>query len=222
MICDANRRFGDGNCPLNWNKQTPMSPASLTLVYMMKIRLADIGGSNVLAQAAGGRAVLRKLLAITDAEPDRPEPVFLDFHDVEVATSSFLRESVLGFRDATRTRRSNFYPVISGANATVKEELLDMLRLRGEAMLSCNLSSTGSPRDVELLGALDPKYRQTFDLVARRGETDAGTLMRESGEDDTVSRTAWNNRLATLAGLGLVVEISQGRAKRYKPVLEKV
>lgn len=188
----------------------------------MKINLAEVGGSNVLAQAAGGRSALRKLLAKTDVEPDGPEPVFLDFGGVDVATSSFLRESVLGLRDATRTRRSNFYPVVSNANVAVKEELIDMLRLRGEAMLSCNLSDAGSASGVELVGALDPKHRQTLDLVARHGETDAGTLMREYGEDESVSRTAWNNRLATLAGLGLLVEISLGRAKRYKPVLEKV
>ena len=188
----------------------------------MKIGLADVGGTNVLAQAARGRMSLGKLLVLTDTEPDRPEPVFLDFGNVDVATSSFLRESVLGFRDATRMRRSNFYPVISNANHAVKEELADILRLRGEAMLSCYLSDEGTATDIELLGALDPKHQQTLDLVVRHGETDASTLMRECGSKDGVSRTAWNNRLATLAGLGLVIEIPQGRAKRYKPVLEKV
>jgi hypothetical protein len=110
--------------------------------------------------------------------------------------------------------------VVSNANSTVKEELVDMLRLRGEAMLSCTRSDKGVVSNVELLGAIDPKHRQTFELVGLLGETDAGTLMRDHGDDETVSRTAWNNRLATLAGLGLVVEISQGRSKRYKPVLE--
>ena len=199
MICDANRRFGDGNCPLNRNKQTPMSPASLTLVYMMKIRLADIGGSNVLAQAAGGRAVLRKLLAITDAEPDRPEPVFLDFHDVEVATSSFLRESVLGFRDATRTRRSNFYPVISGANATVKEELLDMLRLRGEAMLSCNLSSARIATRCRIARSARSEVPADIRLgrAARRDgcrHADAGVRRRRHGEPDRLEQQVGDAR----------------------------
>jgi hypothetical protein len=186
----------------------------------MRIRLTEVGGSNVLAQAAGGRAVLRKLLVASDVEPDGPQPVFLDFEAVDVATSSFLRESVLGFRDATRTRRSNLYPLVCNVNAAVKEDLVEMLRLRGDAMLSCNLSDAGAVSAIELLGALDPKHRRTFDLVMQLGETDAGTLMRDYGEDEAVSRTAWNNRLATLAGLGLVVEVSQGRAKRYKPVLQ--
>jgi len=42
--------------------------------------------------------------------------------------------------------------------------------------------------------------------------------MREHGESEGVKQTAWNNRLAALAGLGLVVELSQGRAKRYRPL----
>jgi hypothetical protein len=41
--------------------------------------------------------------------------------------------------------------------------------------------------------------------------------MRDYGESEkTKVQTAWNNRLASLAGLGLVVELSQGRAKRYR------
>ena len=62
----------------------------------------------------------------------------------------------------------------------------------------------------------------TFDLVQERGETDAGELMRDHGEKEGVKQTAWNNRLASLAGLGLVIEIAQGRAKRYKPLFEGV
>ena len=40
--------------------------------------------------------------------------------------------------------------------------------------------------------------------------------------DPVKSPTAWNNRLASLAMLGLVAEISQGRSKHYKPIFEGV
>jgi len=46
--------------------------------------------------------------------------------------------------------------------------------------------------------------------------------MREYGEREGVKQTAWNNRLVSLAALGLIVEITQGRAKRYKPLFEGV
>ncbi len=71
------------------------------------------------------------------------------------------------------------------------------------------------------LGELDPKQRLTFDLVHERGETDAGALMRDFGESEGVKHTtAWNNRLASLAALGLIIEQSQGRSKRYRPLFE--
>ena len=37
---------------------------------------------------------------------------------------------------------------------------------------------------------------------------------------ERVGATAWNNRLASLAAKSLVVEILQGRTKKYRPVLE--
>jgi hypothetical protein len=37
-----------------------------------------------------------------------------------------------------------------------------------------------------------------------------------------VKQTAWNNRLSALAMSGLVVELSEGRSKRYKPMFEGV
>ena len=183
----------------------------------MKISVRDLGGTPVLAGAVSGRAMLGQLLVAVGAEPERPEPVFLDFAGVEVATASFLRESVLAFRDAVRGGHSNFYPVIANANEAVREELALLLRVRGDALMACALAEGGAVSAAAPLGDLDPKQRFTFDLVRERGETDAGTLMRDFGESEGVTRTtAWNNRLAALAALGLVVEESQGRAKRYR------
>jgi hypothetical protein len=39
---------------------------------------------------------------------------------------------------------------------------------------------------------------------------------------EAVGATAWNNRLTSLAAKSLVVEILQGRTKKYRPVLEVV
>ena len=62
----------------------------------------------------------------------------------------------------------------------------------------------------------------TFDLVSERGETDAAELMREYGANEKpIAQTAWNNRLASLTSLGLLVESSQGRAKRYRPLFRE-
>ena len=183
----------------------------------MKLDLNDIGGGEVLAGAVNGRATLNRLLGETTSEPDGPELVFLDFSDVEVATASFLRESVLAFREIVRSHRSKLYPVIANANEAVKDELLYLLQSRGDCIMACVLSKGESVIEAAPIGKLDPKQHFTFELVCKLGETGAGELMRLYGESEELKHTtAWNNRLATLASLGLVVELSQGRSKRYR------
>jgi hypothetical protein len=88
--------------------------------------------------------------------------------------------------------------------------------------MTCALDEMGRVSQPALIGDLDPKQKITFDLVRERGETDAGELMREYGEKEGVKQTAWNNRLVSLTALGLIIEITQGRAKRYKPLFEGV
>jgi hypothetical protein len=187
----------------------------------VKISIYTLGGTAVLAKSITGRTMLHKLLATTEIEPTRPEPVFLDFNNIEVATSSFLRECLLGYRDAMRGRRSNLYPVVSNPNDAVEEELHDLLRERSEAMLVCDLGSKDKVKSLRLVGTLEPKHLETLDMVVRSKGTDAATLIREYGAAAGVTRTAWNNRLSTLANLGLLIEESHGRAKRYLPVLKE-
>jgi hypothetical protein len=185
----------------------------------LHIDFHKLGGGAVLAGALHGRKVLNALLAATAAEPPAPEPVFLDFEKVDVATASFLRESVVTFREHVRAQRSTLYPVVTNANDDIRDELLELAKHRGEAFLICTLTKDRHVKETALLGDLNPKQKITFDLVSEHGETDAGELMRAYGEREGVTQTtAWNNRLAALAALGLIVEISQGRNKRYRPL----
>lgn len=187
----------------------------------MKIDLLEVCGSPVLAGALNGRTALGRLLEATATEAGAPEPVFLDFSGIEVATASFLRESVLTFRDIVRGRHSHYYPIVANPDELVQDELIELLKPRGGVLMTCILADDGTVTNPVPLGELDPKQRMTFDLVLQRGETDAGALMREFGESERVKHTtAWNNRLASLAALGLVIEQSQGRAKRYRPLFE--
>jgi hypothetical protein len=187
----------------------------------MRIRMQKVvdGGGEVLAGALNGTKVLAKIAELTREEPSAPESLFLDFAGVNVATASFLRETVLVYRDTIRRRRSNFYLVVANANQVVEEELKVLVRSDGDVLMLCLLDENDRPHQPRLLGKLDPKQRLTFDLVQRLRETDAAELMREHGEDEGVKQTAWNNRLSALANLGLVVELSEGRAKRYRPLL---
>lgn len=190
----------------------------------MQIDMKKAGGSEVLAGALNGKRVLGKLVATTVQEPLEPQPVFLDFFKVHVATASFLRESVLMLRNIVRGQRSNFYPVVANANADIRDELHELVNgQRSDVLIACNLSESGTVSDVVLIGDLEPVQRRTFDLVREIGETDAGELMRAHGTTDrTTHTTAWNNRLTSLAFLGLLVEVSQGRTKRYRPLFTGV
>ena len=89
--------------------------------------------------------------------------------------------------------------------------------------ITCDRGQGGTVSHVALLGELEAKQRVTFHLVKRHGETDAGELMRAYGDREKVRHaTAWNNRLSSLASLGLVMEVRQGRLKRYRPLFNGV
>jgi hypothetical protein len=177
--------------------------------------LAD--GEAILTGAQAGRRLFGRLIA-TVAAPTEPEPGYLDFEGVTVATASFLRESVIAFRDYARSTLPNLYPVIANASASVTEELEFFLKHRKDAVWGCRLSPVGEPREAYLLGELDDAHRDTFDLVARMGLATAPGLAAQS--QTGLAPTAWNNRLSFLAGRGLLVERRAGKTKTFTPVLE--
>ncbi|HEY1745638.1 MAG TPA: hypothetical protein VGG11_02585 [Xanthobacteraceae bacterium] len=187
----------------------------------MVIDVAQMAKGNVLAGALNGRAGLTRLLELIQAEPAGPELVFLDFLNIEVATASYLRECIVAFRDVIRGRDSLYYPVIANPNQEVRDELLELARARGDVFMTCALASGGTVNQPALVGDLEAKQLLTFTLVQRHGATDAGELMREHGKDENVRHaTAWNNRLSALVKLGLIVEMRQGRLKRYRPLFQ--
>jgi hypothetical protein len=190
----------------------------------MRIDMRKIGGAPVLAGSANGKKALAKLLAATVQEPAEAGPIFLDFSKVEVVTASFLRESVFAFRNLVRGRRSNFYPVVANVTSEIRDELVELVSgQKSNVVVTCRLAESGKVSDIQLIGELEPIQRKTLDHVRQLGETDASELMRTHGAEDRTSRTtAWNNRLTALSLLGLLIEVSQGRAKKYRPLFEGI
>lgn len=187
-----------------------------------RVKILDLAQAAILSGAQRGQQLLVKLLGELATEPAAPEAVFLDFDGVEAATASFLRESILALRDFVRMRRSNIYPVVANANETVQEDLAELIRSHGGVLLTCKVDAEGEVSEPRVIGELDPKQQLTFDLVKKLGNTDAAALREHSG-DTSVVPTAWNNRLAALVGLGLIVEdASSGRSKRYRPLLQGI
>jgi hypothetical protein len=149
-----------------------------------------------------------------------PALVVLDFTGVDLATSSYLSEVLVPLRDHLRLRRQPGYAVAANLSEKVREEIEELLRRSGDAFLTCATDASGRITDVQLCGKLDDKLQETLLLVSRKRETTAAQLYEESRTIDMVGATAWNNRLASLAAKSLVVEILQGRTKKYRPVLE--
>jgi hypothetical protein len=184
----------------------------------LKIKLLA-GGERILTGAEPGRRLFGQLVANAPG-PSEPEPGFLDFSGIQVATASFLRESVIAFRDYARSTLPNLYPVVANAGEAVAEELTFFLRHRGDAVWACDLNDDSVIRNPRLLGELDDVQRETFDRVLELGATSAPALAAAGGAQSGVGPTAWNNRLSNLAARGLLIERRGGKTKTFAPVLE--
>ena len=175
-------------------------------------------GNNVLSGAVAGRRLLSALIADTPSAA-APTCSFLDFSGVEVATASFLRESVIAFRDYARQSLPNIYPAVANLNPVVEEELDFYVRSRGDALWGCDLDSEGKAIAARLIGDLDPGQRTTFNAVLESGTISAPELALRFA-DAGIGPTAWNNRLSALASKGLLVERRLGKSKSFSPLME--
>jgi hypothetical protein len=187
----------------------------------MRFAFEPFAADHVLATSQLGKKVFAALVGEAMA-PTEPTLLYLDFSNVEVATTSFLRDSVVAFRNHARSHLGTLYPVVSNLSAGVREELHEFLRSRADALALCRLSAQEHPSHPEVIGQLDGKQLATLRAVVASAETDAVELGRQFASEESVGTTAWNNRLATLSAKGLLIETSAGRAKRYRPVLENL
>jgi hypothetical protein len=171
----------------------------------LRHRLIDLtGGQTVLSGANPGRKLLSALIAATPSS-EVPTAAFLDFARIEVATASFLREAVIGFRDYARQSLRNVYPVVANLPPAVAEELEFFVRARGDVLWSCELDAGDTVVSARLIGELGAITAP--ELAARFA-------------DQRIGPTAWNNRLSALASKGLLVERKQGKSKSFSPLME--
>lgn len=176
-------------------------------------------GRTVLAGAVQGKSMLGKLITAV-SRPGVPEPVLLSFDGVDAATGSFLRESILGFREYCTKTQPNLYPVVANANEVILDELEFLLNLNGDALLTCEVNKQGKIKSSRVVGQLNDKQQLTFNAVLEAREADAATLESKYRESEQIQTTGWNNRLSSLVAKGVLMEIRKGRGKVYRPVLE--
>ena len=185
----------------------------------MALNLLDlVGGQTVLSGAIAGRRLLSALITAAPSA-EVPTPLVLDFKGVEVATASFLRESVIAFRDYARQSLQNIFPAVANLNTAVAEELDFFVRAQGDVLWNCDLDSQGKVIGAHLIGELDPTQYATFNAVLESGSISAPELaIRFAGAG--IGPTAWNNRLSALASKGLLVERRLGKSKSFSSLLD--
>lgn len=183
----------------------------------MRIDMITYGVEGVLSGAIPGQKAFASMLVESNPSPTMPSLLFLDFSSVELATASFLRESVFALKDQMRMRNSNWYPVLANVSSDIEDELSILTQAGKDAIILCTYNGD-EITDARMFGDLDPKHEKTFHLVAKLGDADAGRLAEVFGEEEGLQKaTAWNNRLRTLTERGVLMEFTKGRAKLYRP-----
>jgi hypothetical protein len=185
----------------------------------MKVSILDMSkGNPILAGSNTGRRMFDSLWKIALSSGDNL--FLLDFSGVRVATSSFIREAIVAFRNRAREELPNLYPVIINLAEEVEEELVMLLNQVGEAFWVFGIDNKGNIRKRRLLGRLDPKLKETLDLIDAGRGYDAATLWKCTNSTESIGVTAWNNRLASLSKQGLVFESRVGKQKYFRPLHE--
>ena len=168
-----------------------------------------------LTGVSRARQLLANLITWT-AEESPKGTLILDFCDVGEASASFLRESILAFRDYARAYQPELFPVLANITDSVREEFNTLLKDRGEAMPGCRLDASGMPVEPEILGVLEPGLSQTLEVIREHGQMALADLRALSAETKS---TTWSNRIASLIRQGFVVPSPKPNKRVYRFVL---
>jgi hypothetical protein len=169
----------------------------------------------LLTGVSRARQLLSKLIDWTAAASPKGT-LILDFTGVGSASASFLRESILAFRDYVRAYQPELFPVLANITDDVREEFDTLLKARGEAMLGCRLDASGTPVEAEVLGELEQGLNQTLETIRQRGQV---TLMDLRGTSAETKATTWSNRIASLIRQGFIVPSPEPNKRVYRFVL---
>jgi hypothetical protein len=167
-----------------------------------------------LTGVSRARRLLSDLIAWTvDEQPTGI--LFIDFDGINDASASFLRESVIAFRDWARSYVPELYPVLANISNGVREEFVTLLRDRGEAMPGCRLARGSEPVDPVVLGVLEPGLSETLTMIRDQGPVTLEDLRHAS----KTKPTTLSNRVASLIRQGFVVTTQEPKRRAYSFVL---
>jgi hypothetical protein len=185
---------------------------------MKTVKISSVVGSRHLAGNDMGTRDLPKLLAAVLVADDE-ELLILDFTGTD-ATASYLSQSVIKLVRMANAGELNRFFVFAGLNDHTRDDLQIVLSLQKmAAFVVDSVEALNKNRGAEVLGYLEPLYKDTLERVVRSPGTTAEELMSKA-KKEKIQKTGWLNRLAFLAGQRLIRRHKRAREFVFKPIWE--
>lgn len=179
--------------------------------------IKELYGQPILAGAGNGQEFLSILIG--RLPNDRQSIlVALDLRRVDIVTASFFRTAFRALRDYVRSMSVGSL-VFMNANNTTREEIELYADSTNDVFILAAFDKQGEIETPRLAGRIDDKQARALQALLDYGEAHAAELCTNMPEVPPVSPSAWNNRLTALAAKGIVIERSEGRLKKYRPIL---
>lgn len=162
--------------------------------------------------------------------------VAFDLTDIDLATTSFLKTSVLPLFQSARLSTDpaaqtmtdafglpslNAYPVIVNAKPEVEELADEIFGRRGFPLLSLKMDANGDLTGGRMVGFLDEVLVRTMRNWGDQERHTAASL-QEKFPEQAITPTAWSNRLNDLWRARLLRRVRQGKSWIYQPVANGV
>ena len=176
--------------------------------------------------------------AVAEGSLPQGSLVLLDFSEIEAVNASYIKGTAFWLLTcgqlSTRPSDSHFSPrhsadprpydlfvSVTGLATDLVEEFREFLRPRGLPLLHAIRVKGEGIEEARLLGHLDSALLHTLKVLCRQGRATAPQLF-EANREESVTVTAWNNRLNDLSGLRLVRRFRAGRAWEYEPLAARI
>jgi hypothetical protein len=181
-------------------------------------------------------ASIQKAVAAGTISPG--ELVILDYEGIRSVNGSYIKATAfwlficgrlvtinsgsdLSPRHPADPRPYDLFIAVTGLNPDIRDEFQEFLQPRRFPMLLVTRMNETAVEEAVLLGHLDPILLRTLKLLTHEGRATAPALY-EAEQDNTITVTAWNNRLNDLHSLRLVRRFRAGRAWEYEPLAKKL
>jgi hypothetical protein len=147
------------------------------------------------------------------------DTIVLDWSGIEIVTASYLGATFGALLRMAVSGDLDRYFVITGMNKSGLDELKLVIEVQKQIALVADLNKDGSLHNVHSIGALDPAYAETLQVVQKLKTASAMNLYQDAPRTRTrIGKTAWINRLSNLHRMRLLRKQRIGREYVFEAV----